>query len=211
MSGGKRHAPLGRPLSQKYELPAPTVAGSSFAVQVQHVGAALKVEVPAHLVPQAEHLFPAEGGYARVRHGCPELRILQLDPEDDARISRVVVVRYTWERFRERAKNNEEFRRSLDESLANSPGALASGYFDGLCTRATGDRPPSVQLDCELELASYSGERASMVFVVASVGDFARAARGERNDVHFVAQVEVTMSTRALADLLASWKRVEES
>lgn len=213
MSGeGKKHAPLGRPLSQKYEAAPPvSVSGSAFALKVVRTGAVMKVEVPAHMIPPAEHTFPADCAIARVRHGSPELRLMQLNPDAETKISRLVIARYTWERFRERAQNHEEFRTQLDEMLRSRKGGVPAGYFAKLCAAASGDNPPSALLDSELEITSYSGDRASIVFIVSSIGDFARAVRGQGENVKFTAQLEATMSTHALADLLASWKSVAES
>jgi hypothetical protein len=216
MSGeGKKHAALGRPLAQRYEAPPPvTVNGSDFALKVVRNGAVLKVEVPAHMIPAAEHTFPADCGLARIRHGSPELRLIQLNPDDETKIARMVIARYTWERFRERAKNHEEFRQQLEGALNSRMGGMGgveAGYFEKLSKAAHGETPPSALLDSELEITSYSGDRASIVFIGSSTGDFARAARGDGSDVvKFTAQLEATMSARALADLLASWKAVAE-
>lgn len=211
MAEGKKHVQLGRSLNQKYEAPPSiSVAGSAFALKVHHAGGVMKVEVQGGMVPPAEHIFTADCGIARVRHGSPELRFMQLNPDDETKVNRLVTARYTWERFRERAGNHEEFRVQLDKYLASSKQAIEAGYFAKLCTAATADNPPSAQLDSDLEITSYSGDRASIVLIVSSIGDLARAAVGEGENVKFTAQIEVTLATRALADLLASWKSVAE-
>ena len=163
---------------------------------------------------QAEKTFPADCAEARVRFGTPELHFAQLDPYDDERIVRAVVVRFDRNRFVERARSNETFRVDLEEKLVaqkpsevRTPGRLTE-LFDR-AARSKGERATAI-IDAEFDLISWSGGRAGMVFLVASQNQLASALIARSPELHFEPALEVTLTIVLLADILLSWKNLGE-
>ncbi len=166
-----------------------------------------------------ERTFPAEAGAARLRFDSPELHFAQLDPYDQKRLVRVLVVRVERSRFVERAKANEQFRITLEERLSGpkleplehrgerNPGALSKIFEEA---RFSGDAATAV-IDAEFDLVSYSGGRAGMVMLVTSQNQMASALIAKSKELQFEPAIEVTLTTALLADILLSWKNLAES
>ncbi len=172
----------------------------------------LTINIDAEMVPEAERRFAVVCARAAVRHGSPQLQLAQLDPLGDA-IARLVVVRFTRERFIERARTNEVFRLQLEEQLAQNRG-VPGMYSELVAAGAAAGSPPTSatwMIDAEVELASFSGTRASMVFLASSGAGLALLAKGKLTTTTFFADLEATMSTQVLADLMLSWKTVAGS
>jgi hypothetical protein len=161
-----------------------------------------------------ERTFPADCAVARLRLDSPELHFAQLDPYNERRMVRALVVRFERGRFIERAKSNEQFRLDLEEKLTASPahpsehrvpripGRLTS-LFDS--AKFEGDAVTAI-VDAEFDLVSYSGGRAGMVFLVASQNQIASALIARSDELFFDPALEVVMTATLLADLLISWK-----
>ena len=168
---------------------------------------------------EAARSFPADCGVARVRHGSPELHFAQLDPYDDKRLVRTLVVRWERGRFIERAKSNEPFRLTLETRLtSDTPDPIEhraprqQGVLTELFNQARfAGEPVTAMIDAEFDMSSYSGGRAGMVFLRASTNQLASALVAQSKELYFEPALEVTLTTALLADLLLSWKNVAET
>jgi hypothetical protein len=165
-----------------------------------------------------ERTFPADCAIARVRLDSPELHFAQLDPYNEQRMVRALVVRYDRSRFVERAKSNEQFRVDLEEKLtgpvqtSEHRASRKPGHLTSLCDKAKFDGDPvTAIIDAEFDLVSYSSGRAGMVFLVSSQNQLASALIARSEELMFDPTLEVTMTTALLADLLLSWKTLAET
>jgi hypothetical protein len=161
---------------------------------------------------RAERAFPADCAIARMRLDSPELHFAQLDPYNDKRIVRAVVVRYDRDRFVERARANEPYRIQLAERLRADGRYPDPGSFGRRFEAASfeGDSITAL-IDAEFELASWSGGRAGMIFLIASQNELASVIVSRAEELYFNPELEVTMTTVLLADLFLSWKTLAES
>lgn len=159
-----------------------------------------------------ERSFPADCGAARLRLGSPELHFAQLDPFNDQRMVRALILRFERHRFVERAKANEPFRLDVEKQVeAQKPtGKRQSGEFAELFSKAKLDGSTGM-IDAEFDLISYSGGRAGLVALATPQNQLASALVARSNQLFFEPVVEVTMTTALLADLLLSWKTLAES
>jgi hypothetical protein len=170
----------------------------------------LSVKFDSNTLRGAERTFSASCAFPRKRHGLFDIVFVQLDPFRDDLIARAVVVRYSIQRAVERVVANEEFRSQLETVLVDPTGRRDVGYFTRLGEAA---KPPndglgwSACIDAEMDVMVFTGERATIVFFEASVADLSLLARGA-TQLAFTPQLEVTLSSQALADLLQMWKDV---
>lgn len=158
----------------------------------------------------AERAFSASCAFPRKRHGLFEIVFVQLDPFKEDQIARAVVVRYAIQRAVERVTSNEEFRLELEKSISSQAGHRDAGYFTNLAEAAKAPSDGiawSACIDAEMDLMVFSGERATINFFEASVAELAAVTRGATT-ISFTPQLEVTISGRAVADLLKMWKDV---
>jgi hypothetical protein len=146
------------------------------------------------------------------RHGSPEIHLAQLDPFDDSRIVRILIIRYDPHRFAERIRGNESFRSDLESMLTTRHARGEIGYFSGLLKSAHPTQgTTSALIDAEVETMAYVGDRAGIVFFVASPSDMHYVIKGTQPQLDVVPELEATMPTRVLADLLLSWKEAAEA
>jgi hypothetical protein len=173
---------------------------------------ALRVDPIA--IRHAEHTLAVNGAFARTRLGFDELVFVQLDPLVDTRIARMAVVRYTRERSIERVKANDEFLTTLETALqaAGRRESSTRGLFPKLAQEAQAPEGTgwSAVVEAEVEIAIYHGDRAALVFVTTSSTEMLGAGQGKLDSVTLFPQLEVTLPTLALADLLAMWKDLTE-
>ncbi len=162
---------------------------------------------------RAERTFAADCGIARMRLDSPELHFAQLDPRHDGTILRAVMVRFDVDRFVERAKANEKFRLDLEQKLADLGRRGEPGRRSKLFEQATfkGDTAMTALLDAEAEMISWSGGRAGMVFLAASQNELHSAIQSHAAELLFTPELEVTVTTVVLADMLLSWKTLAGS
>jgi hypothetical protein len=129
-----------------------------------------------------------------------------MDPFDETKLARLALVRYSPERFRERADQNEPFRQELERLRTRG---YAPGTFTMLAQAA---RPPSDQVgwsaivEAECEVMVRAGSRAAMLFFSGSAAEMLAANTGKVSNISLTPQLEVTMPEGALADLLHMWK-----
>lgn len=158
---------------------------------------------------EPDRTFAADCGFARLRLNTPELHFGQLDPYQERSLLRAVIVRFDRRRFVERVKASESFRNNLEALLSPSRTAgELSALFESARFPA---KPAVVTIDAEFEVSSYSGGRASMVFLTASQAVIAAALKAQAREVHFDPTLEVTMTSALLADVLLSWKNLAET
>jgi hypothetical protein len=167
-----------------------------------------------------ERTFPADCAAARLRLEAPELHFAQLDPFNEKRMVRALIVRFERGRFVERIKANEKFRLELEEKLAQ-PITQGTDHRAprqvGRLTRIfeeaafVGDPPLTAIVDAEFDLVSYSNGRAGMIFLVTSQNQLASALIARAEEIPFDPALEVTMTIGLLADLLLSWKNLGET
>jgi hypothetical protein len=161
---------------------------------------------------RADKTFPADCAAARMRLDSPELHFAQLDPSNERRIVRLVVGRFERSRFVERAKQNEPFRLELETGLSKLSPERVSGRYSALLDAASFEHESvSALVDVEADLVCWTGGRAAVVLLVASQVEMNAAIRGVTSEIDFVPELEVTMTTLAVADLLLSWKNLAES
>ncbi|MGH7285114.1 MAG: hypothetical protein ACRELY_26620 [Polyangiaceae bacterium] len=197
-------APLGRSLNASVE------PSGLLTVPVIHVAGISQLRIDGREVRGAERSFPVDCAHVRERHGLCEFVFIQLDPYEDGRVARVASVRYTRDRFVERARQNEEFRLGLETVLtSSSAGRGTPGHYTKLAAESRpgpGQSGYSALIDAEADIMMYASTRSAIIFLTATSPDVAAVARGDRTTLSFLPELEVTMSTHALADFLGMWK-----
>jgi hypothetical protein len=182
-------------------------------------GTPATITIPQLQFIEPERSFPADCGAARLRLDSPELHFAQLDPYNERRLVRTLIVRFDRGRFVERAKSNEQFRLDLEAKLTGeNPHPIEHraprqpGRLTALFEQASfvGD-PVTATIDAEFELSAYSGNRAGTVFLASSMTRMASALVAQSKELDFEAVLEVTMTIGLLADLLQSWKNLAET
>lgn len=192
-----------------------TVGGrDAFAIRTRSVvydanakTAELKVDIAE--LREAERTFIADGAFVRIRHGHPEVVVVQLDPFDDGRIARAVVARFDGARFVDRARQSGEFRDKFDEYFRANPRRTKQGYFKDLLAKARStEATTSALIHAQIELSGFNGP-LGFVVIATLPGAVARAIiANDLSKVRFHAEVECVMSTEALADLFFAWEDV---
>jgi hypothetical protein len=170
-------------------------------------GAAATIKVHNLQFVRAEKSFAADCAIARVRLGSPELHFAQLDLRDEKLMVRAVLVRFERHRFIERAKQLSPFIDELEEKLGEVGGRGEKGASTRLFEAAKFEgEATTVLFDAEMELTTWLGGRAGMVFLGAGQNELASVVSTKAEDFWLTPQVEVTMTSAVLADLLNSWK-----
>lgn len=195
-------------------LPSPKhgLVGGARAVlaTVERVGSdGIRLDFVQGERPRAERVFAADGGYAQLKHGYPELRFGQLDAGDETKLSRILVVRYDPITFQERARGNEPFRLDVKRWLRDE-GDSADGLFSRLISQASQAGVPSAIVDAEAEMMARVNHSAGITFLSSSHFDRHALVSGQTKSIVVDASIEVTMRLRAFVDLLDSWAAVVE-
>jgi hypothetical protein len=167
----------------------------------------LGLQIDTTTVRAAEHTFAVQCGFARKSYELCELVFVQMNPFDDTKLARVALVRYSPDRFLERARQNEHFRRQIE-------GLRSAGSVPGDFTRLAqaakppSDQVPSAMVEAECEVMVRVGSRAAIVFFQANAAELIAADAGRVSSISLMPQLEVTMPVAALADLLGMWKEI---
>lgn len=155
---------------------------------------------------RAERSIAVDCARTMLRNGTPEIQLGQLDPLDNGRLIRLIVIRYYPERFAERAKANENFYKALlaDTGLTRRP-----GEFLQIFEQAKSPAPTSIAImDTELELFARLGDRGYALFLAAGSAEVHSVATGHGNGLNLKAELEATMPLPVLMDLLESWQKL---
>jgi hypothetical protein len=184
-------------------------------VSVNAANGTASAQIDMRTVRRAEYSFPVECAYPRERCGLHEIVFVQLDPFDETRLVRVAAVRFVRQRFVESAARNEPFRADLEKALQEGPGGRGPvGYYTSLGQNAKA--PPqqttnwSAMVDAELDLIVVHENRAAIIFFEGAPAEMGAAMVGATSRIGFVAQLQVTLSSGALADLLYAWKNLAD-
>lgn len=157
-------------------------------------------------IGRAERAFPADGGYPVVSGTMPTLRLVQLDPFNSTKALRIVILR--WERgsFRQQMEALAPFRKKLREHIE------AEGDEDVWTPDAVRAASPDVSsgstvavLDVDSMVIVRGGSRTQAVFLSFSPGEYNAAAAGLRSSVSLKAELDVSMPTLAMLNLLNEW------
>lgn len=178
-------------------------------VQRQARGDATSVSLDLSRMPPPDYSLPIDCGTARLRHGSPELVCAQLNPFDESSIIRLLVVRYSKERFLERAVDNVKLLPQLEELLSVRSERGTVGMFESMFREAKPSGDCSVAIvDAEFETVAYAGGRGGISFYTAPTFDMHKLIRGTADTATITSPVQITMSMPALADLLLAWGRL---
>jgi hypothetical protein len=169
-------------------------------------GAQVTVD-PTNLV-SAERSFSCDGALLRMRNGCPETIFIQLDPVQDTRATRCVVIRYDPLRFVERSRAYGDLLGKMDEILRSNGSRVEKGHFTKQMRSVDLRDVPSALLDVDIEFVTASN-RGFIEFLVAEPSSIRRLASGG-SKIKFNAELAVTMPLPALADLLNEWKTMAD-
>lgn len=157
-------------------------------------------------------LFAADGGFAKVRLGNPELHFYQFDPDDDSIVVRRVALRFARSRFLARDEETAEFLQLINIHVEqNRLGDRVMLIDDAV--RGAKASGPVVLLDADLEVGGFTDEAGMLRFFLFDAGDRVIAVTSRNSDstkVQVLPQVEVRLPTAALAGLYRSWHAVAQ-
>lgn len=163
-------------------------------------------------LPLAQASMSVDCGKALIYEGYPEIRLGQRHPLRPASLSRLLVVRYSLEVFKIRARENEPFRRGLEDWFTDPPQDRGEpGYFSHAMDAAAESDPNAVTIDTDSEWMSRTGHRGTMTFISTTAWELFKASQGRSDSLYLWGPVEVTMPIRVLADILLSWKNVADA
>lgn len=162
---------------------------------------------------RADRSLSVDCGMAKLCRGSPELWLVQLDPLDEKKLARAVIVRYERERFIQQAEKNERFRVDIEAILEKASHRGEPGELSKLATKAeTANASGAIAaiIDTEIELITRLGEKGRIVFLGVAAADLHWIVTQTESQLPFRAELEVALSLRSLADLLLSWRTLAQ-
>lgn len=177
--------------------------------KVTRTPTAVQFELPLDKLERPPHSIAIHCATTMLRHGEPEVHFGVLN-HDDSVLVRTVVARFDRNRFIERIDDKSDFRDKLNALLEAQGRPEPPGFFSQLYEKADKSSPQTLILDVEAEMLSYVGMAAAVILITANNVDISLAIQNKAGDFIIRADIEITMRTVVLADLLNSWESLAQ-
>lgn len=206
-----RKAPLVQAFTRPARSAESTRPGGVYAT-VARDSDAMRASLTDGDLPQAQATVAIDCGQALIYDGYPELRLGQRQRIKSSTLTRLLVVRYSMDIFKMRARDNEPFRDALEQWLQGlGPSERGeAGYFSAAIEKAGDSEPATVTVDADSEWMLRTGHKAAITFISTTAWDLYKASTGKSDGLYLYGPVEVTMPVRVMADVLLSWKKVAD-
>jgi len=153
---------------------------------------------------QANLRMAADGARVQRRLYSGEFQFAQVHALDSSRLSRLVVVRMAMPRFEEGLKTTRPVLENVGPIFA-LPGEMPDGRAVAVFQKIEHFDAPTTLVDADFVFSSFTGNQASLLFVSMSTADRRALSNNRPGSVILTAEVEISLPTASLVDLVGSW------